>query len=394
MSAAGLSKASAAGRPPLQAWVPRKRNLASFDALDELSDLTSQKQRPAGAQVLHLPALTQSGPNQQLPAGLPFRAPTCLPGQQEPALPRNCSLGPLKSAPAYLPEDLDGATGSYARHAQEDSGKPCGSAAGADLTSGSQLARRPGVSTLSRRLHSKPFAAPRPVQKPDPQMTASDRPVGSNRASAAYRSDTCPVLEDSSAVMHDTIQLHPGKRRDDSHAALRQPGGALDTEGVISDSEASEANDTGPDRPPSGSELADAALADESCSTSPLKVSSPAAIISREPQQLALPDRQDAVGKGRADSHSAQPLCAADCPSSSVAETALPTSAAAACAAPPLEKRLQPTERKRLKRLYISSDYAHMPQHTAGSTQNMEVRAQTPCCTPVSFIACMISLPW
>ncbi len=396
MPTAGLLRASASGRPPLQAWVPRKRNLASFDALDELSFLTSQKQRPAGAQVLCLPALTQSGPSQQSSTGLPFKAPTCLPGSQEQALRRAHPPSRMTVPPAGFPaEDLEGPAGPHSRNAQEDGGQPCSSAAGADLAAGSQLAGRAGASALMRRLHSKPFAAPRPIQKPEAQAEASERPRESSLASFACHPDTELVLEGSSAAMHHTSQLHPGTGRDDSHAVSSQPVGCLGIDGVISDSEAGEGSDTGPERQTSGSDLADVAPVDASCSVGPLKLPSHTANSSREPRQLSLPSRQAALGETGGDVHSEQPLPAAKRPGFDLTATASPAYAAATRVTAPSGKSAQSAGRKTLKRLYTSSDDAHMPLHAEGPAQNLEVKPWKLCCTYVcvALSAHMTGLP-
>ena len=369
--AAGQSRASAAGRIPLQAWVPRKRNLASFDALDELSTLTSQTQHPAG---LCLPALAQSGPNQHPSAGLPFRAPACLPGSQE-ATPQEALLpGSVTVAPAGLHEDLEGAPEPHARHAGEDSIKPCSSAPGTNLAAPSQLARGAGAIALNRRLHSKPFAAPRPIRKPEAWADASERPVGSSMASTACAGDTGPLLKEGHAAVHHSSQLQPSIGVDGSHARSRQSGEALDTDSLISDSEASKMSSEALERQPSGDGLADVAFMDGPSSTRPLSMPSHTANTSREPQLRALLGRRDAVGQGRADRRVAQPWSAADGASLGVVESP-PARTAAANATSRHGKRAQPAGRRRLKRLYTGSDDAELPSLMAGPAQVLEVRA-------------------
>lgn len=193
-------------------------------------------------------------------------------------------------------------------------------------------------------------------------------------ASTACAGDTGPLLKEGPAVVHHSSQLQPSKGVDGSHARSRQSEEALDTDSLISDSEASKMSNEALERQPSGDGLGDMALVDGPSSTSPLSMPSRTANSSREPQLRALLGRRDALGQGRADSHVAQPWSAADGASLGVAESP-PARTAAANAASWHGRRPQPAGRKRLKRLYTGSDDAEIPSLMAGPAQVLEVRA-------------------
>ena len=316
---AGPAGASASGRQPLQAWVPRKRNLASFDALDELFHLTSHLQRPSGGQRLQLPSMSQAAPTRQDPAGLPRRAPMWL---QEPAL---------------------------------------------------QRVHVSGASALGQRLHNRPFAAPRPMQKPGAEPCAPDRPPASALASADCGSDVAQLLEGKPGATLREPHLRPGKSADDFHPASGKLGDAWDPDDVISDSEASESSSAAPGSQPPGDTCANVTSTVGHSVASPIRVPSHNANSGRDPQQAARPDQGTAVGRGRADKRSAHPLPSAASPGYSVARTASPSSAAAARVAPQRGKTAQAAGCKRLKRLY-SSDNAHLPPLKAAPSQSAEVR--------------------
>lgn len=396
MPTAGLSRAITSGRPPLQAWVPRKRNLASFDALDELSQLTGHKQLPTGGQGSHLTALSQSGPEQQLSSGLPLRAPTkCLSGAQEPALQRVYIPGRPTIPPADLPKGPEGATGPHACYAQEQGWRTCSRAPGTGLAASTQLARHSGTTVPGHRLHHKPFAPPRLLQKPEAEDDASARPSASTLASAGCGSDGGALLGDSATASPHHTHRRSGKSNATSPVP-RGSGSAWVSDGVISDSEASEASESGPDRQQPGNGPAGVAPVNRASILIPLKVASYIAHGSRELQQLVLPCRQDAIGERYAHSHHAQPVSPAKGPSYCSGETASPPGAAAASMAQQLGKRGQSAGRKRLKRLYIGSDDAHMPPRTAGPTKGMEVTDSATFCReqcPLSFLAHMFGLP-
>ena len=370
MPSAGPSGVSMFGRQPLQTWVPRKRNLASFDALDELSSLTRHEQHLAGAQGLCLPAVSQSEPNQQQSAGLPFRAPKRGPGAQEPALQKADPPGSPILPPAGLPEDLQVATGPHARHAQESIGRPCAIAQGTDLAATSQLPWRAGKGAPRRRLHHKPFAPPRPVQRPEAEHGNSDRPLATSLVSLACGDDPGQCADSSSAAIPHEPHPHASQRRT-SQPVSRQSAAAMASAGVISDSEASEASEVAPAEQPSGVGLADVPSLNEPCRKSPPRVSPHSAQHNRTPQQRAV---LDAVDEGHACSHHAQPLSSANDLSHCSAETASPATAAPAGVATQRGRKEMSARRKKLKRLYSSGDGLRAP-NKAGRTHDTEVRA-------------------
>ena len=143
--AAGQSGLSVGSRQPLQGWVPRKRNLASFDALDDLPDLSSLGQQRAAQKPL---------------ASMPFKAPMRPPGLQNPPEARiNSTSGSLSAMPAALTKQVPTLEGSASLSTV--------------VAAASEASQPAGSSAPSRRLqYRKPFAAPRSLQRPEHRASA------------------------------------------------------------------------------------------------------------------------------------------------------------------------------------------------------------------------------
>ena len=141
--AAGQSGLSMGSRQSLQGWVPRKRNLASFDALDDLPDLSSLVQQRA-AQKPH--------------ASMPFKAHMCPPGLQKPPQ-TNSTSDSLSAVPAGFTKQIT---------TLEGTASIC-----TDVAAPAE-ASQPAGSTAPSRMpqYRKPFAAPRPLQKPRHRASA------------------------------------------------------------------------------------------------------------------------------------------------------------------------------------------------------------------------------
>ena len=368
--APGRSGAGVAGRRPLQAWVPRKRNLASFDALDEVSILSSQKQVSAGGQALRLPAAPQSGPNQQVSVDVSLRAPECLSALQGVSL-----LGRLTLPPAGIPIGHEGAVGPHACQGQDDIGRSCSTALGTVPAGSCQLPWRPARGAPSRRLYHKPFAPPRLIPGPVEQVDAPDRPMASSLASTACGKDE--LLGSHPAAIPHTPHFHPGNSRGGSYLVTASSGPSLDSNSIVSDSEASEARGTAPDRQPIDRACADVVSEDGPRSTSPLQVPLSKYHSGQALQQVAEPHEQDAVEKERAGSRCALSSLSPSDSSHCRAGTASPVSAAAARVATLRGNGAQSSGRRRLKRLYTIDDVP-WPPHVAGPMQDMEVRAHRP----------------
>jgi len=430
MSSLRLSEACVSGRQPLQKWIPRKRDLASFDALDDLPNLCSHQQARDSQKGLKSPVVSRPGSAEKSLAGAPFKAAQSLPGVQilaqqkgnlagiltasSAGLPtspcvavsghhalqkseqrRTVNFGPAAggllstsaqqlnlpncfytSQPAQQKSDLESQS---ARNARNCDGEPDSSASGRDLAASSQLLRHTGRTVLSKKIYHKPFAAPRPIQRPVEQAGSycCKQAAGPGTGIAASGRTTVSISANAACGKDAGLQGDPAPVRDLSHRDAGKSSNifadsmtrtdALDIDSSVLDSEAGKGS-RAPDDQPAGSVIQDQDLRDGSHSASPPQTHSSRGA----PQQHTLPSKQAAEDRGPAGSHCRIEIC-----SNRKAKKATPSDTATADTAGQWSNCIQSAGRKRLKRLYDGDDL-HRQMCMPESMSDTQVKTQQP----------------
>ena len=324
---AGQSGLSMGSRQPLQGWVPRKRNLASFDALDDLPDLSILGQQRA-AQKPH--------------ASMPFKAPMRPTGLQKP--PRtNSTLASLSAVSAAFAKQVTTLEGS--------------ASLSTDVAAASEASQPAGSTAPSRMLqYRQPFAAPRPLQRPEHRASA-----GAERQAVS----TAPFLK---PLQKPSVSGETGA----ASVALASPAGSGPFPGSIcNEGDGRQSKGSGPQAqpacradaltagssradslpivkhlPPAGGD-ADLNLMDGPCSSSPLQTSRKMhrsrSASKQQQQQGSMAGTADSRLGGRA---------RLDTVRSGDTEDTTPVCAAGADWAAQRSGRTHSAGRKRLKRLY------------------------------------------
>jgi len=232
---------------------------------------------------------------------------------------------------------------------------------------------------FSNKIHHKPFAAPRPIQRPV-EKSASDcckQAAGPGTGIASSSRTAVSISADAACGRDAGLQGDPAPIRDLSHRNAGKTSNvlaesmtrtdALDIDSSILDSKVGKGT-IAPDNQPAISVIQDQDLMDGSHGTSP-----PQTHYSRgAPQQHTLPSKQAAEDRGLAGSH-----CRIENHSKCKAKKTTPSDTATADTAGQWSNGVQSAGRKRLKRLYDGDDL-HRQMCMPESMSDTQVKNQQP----------------